>query len=178
MRNLNKLCLIFVLGSTCIANAASLDPFEKLTAEVASHAVFRQFTADRHCPQFITPSESDILSEKAKAGDRQIYLESAKSSDDFTYGGNWIYYRPSLKQGKANVLDRSLTFPAGIAYSVSKQTVKDGVLVSEYSTKVGSVAMIASANFKVQYDANSDTIRYHFSGNGVDDVDCVFNKVN
>lgn len=170
---------VFTVSCTLVIGQAAFaadDAYDKLVQEVVNKTEFEQITHEKRCPKSIIPEISKDA-QFLKPGDEAIYLSSKEAGESFTHEGNRLYYRPGLKEGKTHVLDRNNEFVAGVAYTVRKQSVKGGIISSSYSAKIGSLAMIASTNYVLKYDSVSDTISYSFSGNGVEDVECTFLKV-
>ena len=172
------LALGFVTTST--AQAEPLGPFDKLMSEVDAATVFTQFTKDDHCPKAIVLVDLTSESKMAEAGDKHIDLRTANRTpgDDspmsVTFEGNSIEYRPGLPAGKIHNIDRSLDFPAGVAYTSRTQSEMNGIIASSYSAKIVSTVMIATSHFTVAYDSKARMVTYQFRGNGVNDVNCAF----
>ena len=174
MKKVLVIILATITNLAAYGNASQVTASDKLMTEVKMGTVFTQVTSERRCPKSIRPVESQVLPESAKAGDRGIYLQP--DDGGFTHDGNQIVFRPGLKLGKTHVLKRSVSFPAGVAYSVSRQYEDSNLLVTGYSARIASLAMVVASDYKLDYDSNAGIIKYHFSGNGVSDVDCTFKK--
>jgi hypothetical protein len=174
MKHFLLLTLFCSLSALCAETAT-----ESLINVIRNGNTYKIDVANRRCPTIIQ-LEHDTYADpnKLEKGDIPFHIRGFEKKEgriiygEFTHENENFNFRPSIKEGKNQTLERNCAFVLGFACRFAYQTTEKDSILFEGSAKILSIAMIDSLNVNFKFNSTTNSFSYILKSKGIDDVVC------